>query len=194
RDALRPSLLSLPEEARLAARASLPTHLDPLLRACMPQDPVALFVSLPSEIDTGGLFERVHELGLWCALPRVTAAGLQFHLVDPQHPSLVEGRFGVREPRPDAPKIDIAQCRIIVVPGLAYDRDGYRLGYGKGYYDGALARSPSSRQSLRVGVCFDHQLRGVCLPREPWDIAVDMVCTPSSGLLRCGQPQAESAS
>lgn len=188
REAMRRSLTTTPEAMRRAAPDALVRHLDPLLTASTPHDVVALFVSLPAEIDTRALFKRVGELGLACAVPRVTSRGLCFHLVDPRDPVLVPGRFGLREPPRDAPPVDLGRCRLIVVPGLAFDRDGHRLGYGKGYYDAAFAGPAHVVPGMRVGICFDHQLQAAPLPREPWDVAVDAVCTPSGGLLRCGTP------
>lgn len=186
---MRGSLSTMPEASRRAAPDAVARHLEPLLATCTPHDVVALFVSLPAEIDTRALFKRVGELGLGCAVPRVASTGLCFHLIDPRRPALVQGRFGLREPPPDAPSVDLRECRVIVVPGLAFDRDGHRLGYGKGYYDAALAGASHVVPGMRVGICFDHQLQASPLPREPWDVAVDAVCTPSDGLLRCGSPR-----
>ncbi|MDX2080767.1 MAG: 5-formyltetrahydrofolate cyclo-ligase [Terrimicrobiaceae bacterium] len=106
--------------------------------------------------------------GKTVALPRVVGEHIDTFLVrDPE--ALVSGRFGILEPPPNA-----AACfefDIILVPGLAFDRSGGRLGRGAGYYDRFLAKTPG----LRVGVCSAVHPR---IPMEEHDVRMDFVVTP----------------
>ncbi|MCL2654267.1 MAG: 5-formyltetrahydrofolate cyclo-ligase [Coriobacteriia bacterium] len=65
---------------------------------------------------------------------------------------LAPGSFGIREPREDAPRVALCDIDVALVPGLAFDQAGYRVGYGKGYYDRLLADAPATL--LTIGLCF----------------------------------------
>jgi len=65
---------------------------------------------------------------------------------------LVSGSFGIREPREDAPQVTLSAIDVALVPGLAFDQAGYRIGHGKGYYDRLLADAPAAL--LTIGLCF----------------------------------------
>jgi 5-formyltetrahydrofolate cyclo-ligase len=117
-------------------------------------------------------------LALWpegkrVALPRVAGDELSVHWVACRE-ELVPGKFGILEPRADAPSAGRA-FDLILVPGMAFDRTGGRLGRGKGYYDRFL----TSASGFVAGVCFDDQLVSE-VPREPHDARIDAVVTPSS--------------
>ena len=84
------------------------------------------------------------------------------------------GAFQIEEPQGDD-VADISQIEMVVVPAVAYDRRGNRVGRGKGYYDRLL----SSTRAAKVGVGFDFQLLDEEIPSEPHDVAVDMVITES---------------
>jgi 5-formyltetrahydrofolate cyclo-ligase len=85
---------------------------------------------------------------------------------------LALGAFQIEEPQGDD-TVDIAKIEMIVVPAIAYDRRGNRVGRGKGYYDRLLA----STKATKVGVGYDFQLLDEEIPAEPHDVAVDMVIT-----------------
>jgi len=87
---------------------------------------------------------------------------------------LVAGAFGVREPGAGARRIEVAALEVLLVPGLAFDETGMRLGRGGGFYDRLLAL-PDLRARL-VGVCFEVQVLPE-LPVEAHDRAVDAVVT-----------------
>lgn len=91
------------------------------------------------------------------------------HLADPRRP--------LATIPPHCTAIPAARFDLVVVPGLAFDRTGMRLGYGGGYYDAFLAQL--RRDALTCGVCFDEQLLDDPLPCSPHDQAVDVVVTPS---------------
>ncbi len=107
------------------------------------------------------------------ALPRVAGDQLILHWVTGPD-DLVKGHFGILEPSSSAPVADPNGLDLILVPGIAFDREGGRLGRGRGYYDRLLAGA----SAFKVGVCFDSQIVPE-VPREPHDIRMDAVVTPS---------------
>lgn len=86
----------------------------------------------------------------------------------------VPGRYGILEPRADAAVLPLNGLEVVFVPGLAFSKDGYRLGRGKGYYDRLLAEIAG----LKCGIAFDFQV-GIDLPVEPHDVRLDYIATPT---------------
>jgi len=107
--------------------------------------------------------------GVRLVLPRVTAGGLVLHEAGG---SLRPGQLGIPEPGPDAPVVDPAEVDVFLVPGLAFDRHGGRLGHGKGHYDRLLPRV----RGRRVGVCWADQVVDR-VPVDPWDVPMDGLVT-----------------
>lgn len=132
------------------------------------------YLPLPGEIDLTPLLSDASTQHRW-ALPRLghpdlgEPDALNFHTYqngDPLH----KHRFGMPEPSPKAPRPPHPE--IILLPGLAYDPQGYRLGYGKGYYDRFLDTFPSQNRPLCVGL-IPEALILPSLPTDPWDRPVD---------------------
>ncbi len=99
---------------------------------------------------------------------------------------LVEGPYGLLQPQ-EPVSIPPSALDIIVVPAIVFDRQGYRIGYGKGYFDRFLSQ-PGIR-GVRIGLAFDLQVVDH-LPRDPWDQPVDYLATESR-LLHCRQLREE---
>src|SRR5690606_18813616 len=89
--------------------------------------------------------------------------------------SLPAGRFGVRAPSPQARAVPLAEIDLILVPGLAFDTEGNRLGRGAGFYDRFLATREGAAPPA-CGVCFEAQLVDR-IPTEPWDVPMNAVVT-----------------
>jgi 5-formyltetrahydrofolate cyclo-ligase len=162
-----------------AAAAALPTFA----RARR----VALYSAVRGEIDPSQLADLLHERGAEVAYPRVVStvpALLAFCRVA-RGEALAAGRFGIPEPRAAGAVAD-ADLEIIFVPGIAFARDGQRLGFGHGYYDRALAAAP---RALRIGLCHDFQLVDR-LPPRPGDEPVDLVLTPRACVTTGARPLA----
>lgn len=155
----------LPAAARAARSAALCARVG-TLAAWQGARTVAGFVALRGEVDVASLLAAARADGKRVVLPRVGEGdALTFHLGE----ALVASAFGVLEPAADAPT---ATPDLVLVPGLAFDERGHRLGYGAGYYDRFLgALHPAT-----IGVCFDFQLVPE-LPDTPGDVAVDRVAT-----------------
>ncbi len=131
---------------------------------------VALYCALPDEPPTDEALRR------WSAtkrlvVPRVEGDAMRFFEYRPGE--LVRGAFDIAEPAADAPVCAPGQIDLAVVPGVAFTRDGVRLGRGRGYYDKYL--SQNGMRALCVGVCFAHQLVDALLA-EPHDVQMDRVC------------------
>ncbi len=129
---------------------------------------VMAFVAVRDELDTAALCRRVLADGKVLVLPRTTAAGIE--VVPSDLADLAPGAFGIPEPTGDA--VDPAVVDLVVVPGLAFDRDGRRLGTGGGYYDRLLPRLRPD--AVVIGVCFTEQLLDR-VPTEATDVAVAVV-------------------
>jgi 5-formyltetrahydrofolate cyclo-ligase len=137
---------------------------------------VLAYAALPSELDLAPAIWRLRERGARIAYPRIEASGvLGIHRVDDEI-ELVPGPFGLAEPRETAPQMAHTLIDAVIVPAVAYDERGARLGYGGGYYDRLL---PLLRPDcVRIGVIFDEQLLPH-VPAEEHDEFVDVVVTPT---------------
>lgn len=124
---------------------------------------VALYMALPGEPHLGSLWERAWSEGKRVALPIVETkdAPLIWRLYEP-NATLQKGAFRVPEPPASAPTIEPSEIDLVVVPGLAADESGYRVGYGGGYYDRSL---PGCLHATRVWLGMDDQV----LPQVPHD-------------------------
>lgn len=127
-----------------------------------------LYYSLPDEVSTHRLIDRLE--GKTILLPRVTGEGTMELRRYTGPADLAVGAYGIMEPTgqvfTDYERIDLA-----VVPGMAFDPAGHRLGRGKGYYDRFLARVP---HLYKIGICFGFQLFDH-IPVEETDITMDCV-------------------
>jgi 5-formyltetrahydrofolate cyclo-ligase len=138
---------------------------------------VAVFLSLPSEIETTHLIEGLSSGGARLCLPRMVGRGqpLLFHRWTPGD-ELRAGSMGVREPLPGSPEV---VPEIVIVPLLAFDGEGHRLGYGGGYYDRTLARLRRARAVTAIGFAFEMQ-RVDRLPKTDYDQPLDRIVTEAA--------------
>jgi 5-formyltetrahydrofolate cyclo-ligase len=89
--------------------------------------------------------------------------------------ALTAGAYGIMEPSADAPVLAAGQVDLILVPSVACDQQGYRLGYGGGYYDRLLSLPEWANQTT-IGIVFE-AARVVNLPIDPWDRPLKNICT-----------------
>jgi 5-formyltetrahydrofolate cyclo-ligase len=147
---------------------------------------VALYMPVRNELDTGLLRSRAKAEGKRVLLPRCIAGRRgELELVPCNDATdLAPGSYGILEPLPSLSAIDPDDPeqapQLLIVPCLAVDRQGCRLGYGGGYYD-RLLRRPTLRTALCIALIYMVQLV-VSLPMESWDARVHGVCT-EEGLL-----------
>ncbi len=164
----RRGCLDLPS---LSARICHQISRAPLFRGARQ---IFLYMPLRSEIDLRSLGAQYPDK-IW-GIPRcLPGVQLAWHRWSPGDPNtLCRGGFGLSEPTADAPRLDPEAVDLILVPGLAFDVWGGRLGYGKGYYDRFLCRYP---QAHTVGICAHDCFLSTPLPCDPWDVLMRGVVT-----------------
>lgn len=151
-------------------------ELEPVLRGSS----IALYSAVHGEVDTSLIFERARRGGKQVAFPVAlpNERRLEFHRVDDLG-QLVPGAYGIAEPRAcERTRVDPTTIDVIAVPGVAFDRQGRRLGYGGGYYDRLLGAS-STRRGFVVGLAFEDQIVDE-VPHDERDAWMDSVVTELS--------------
>jgi 5-formyltetrahydrofolate cyclo-ligase len=145
---------------------------------------VSGFSAIRDEIDPAGLLARLAEEGNRLALPVIEGKGrpLLFRAWAPGD-AMGTAQWGIAEPLPDQPEV---YPDVVLVPLLAFDAQGYRLGYGGGFYDRTLARLRARKPVVAVGIGYD-ELRIDAVPHLDYDQRLDWVLTPS-GPMRCSGP------
>lgn len=133
---------------------------------------VLAFASIHREVRTRAIMQAAWTTGKRVALPRVVERELHLHLIG-ENTELAEGPFGVPEPPEDAPRISPETVDFALIPALAVDPRGYRIGYGGGYYDRLL---PQLDNAHSCALAFDFQLIAE-VPELPTDVSVDFVVT-----------------
>ncbi|HEY3806054.1 MAG TPA: 5-formyltetrahydrofolate cyclo-ligase [Kofleriaceae bacterium] len=139
---------------------------------------VALYAPKGSEVDTLAIDENLRARGARVVYPRIVDGQrvLAFHEVTPDR--LVAAHFGIAEPRADwRYQVGLVEIDAFVVPGLAFDRAGGRIGFGRGHYDATLAAAAPA--ALRVGLAFEAQLVDE-VHHEPHDIALHVIVTEAA--------------
>jgi 5-formyltetrahydrofolate cyclo-ligase len=142
---------------------------------------VSGFSAIRDEIDAGPLLQRLGGEGHSLALPVMQGKGLPL-LFRAWAPGDAMGRvqWGIAEPLPTQP---VLEPDVVLVPLLAFDAHGYRLGYGGGFYDRSLAGLRAKKAIIAVGIAYD-ELRIDAVPHLDYDQRLDWVLTPS-GPMRC---------
>lgn len=139
---------------------------------------VAAFRSFGSEVQTSFIIERAIEAGKDVLLPitRWEERRLDFRRVSSLSPELFfEARFGILEPVPErCPPAEVGQADLVLVPGVAFDEEGGRLGYGGGFYDTFLSGLPEA--VTVAAVTFEAQIVER-VPRGDWDLTIPMIFT-----------------
>ncbi len=137
---------------------------------------ILFFAPLPAELDLWPLLVETVAAGKEVSLPRFVEATGQYtasRVRDPQA-DVHRGRFGIREPLPHCEAVPLNRLDFILVPGVAFDPHGRRLGRGRGFYDQLLA----AVRGRTCGVAFDEQIvREV--PVEPHDVYLNCILTPT---------------
>jgi 5-formyltetrahydrofolate cyclo-ligase len=144
---------------------------------------VSGFSAIRDEIDPAPLLERLACEGHRLALPVLQGKGqpLLFRQWSPGD-ATKSATWGIAEPLPDRP---VLEPDVVLVPLLAFDAKGYRLGYGGGFYDRTLARLRALKPVVTIGIGYD-ELKIDAVPHLDYDERLDWVLTPS-GPLRCGE-------
>jgi 5-formyltetrahydrofolate cyclo-ligase len=156
------------ESSRLAQRQLL--SLVPFARA----ECLALYAPAHKETDTALILEEAFLAGKRVLYPAVCGDRMMFRQVEGLQ-SLTEGNFGILEPCPTGIDHHAGEPDLIVVPGVAFDPYGHRIGYGKGFYDRFLQHP--GRAAHLIGLCHDFQLIEGAIPAEGHDIRMEIIVT-----------------
>ena len=182
---LRITIRAKLEKISPAVRAVESIELNERLQSQMPSAHTTLFFApLPDELDVWPVLERSLALGTNCALPFFDAEKKTYRAKQIQTlaTDIVTGKFGVREPAANCADVPLDQFDLVLVPGLAFDLQGNRLGRGRGFYDRLLEKI----SGVKCGVGYDFQLLP-SLPIEANDLKVDFIFTP----VRCAKSKKE---
>ena len=172
RQRIRDALGKISPAVRAVESIELCERLKPQLRSART---ILFFAPLPNEIDLWPLLEESVQAGKTAALPWFDPAAQIYLARRVKHLAgeIVSGKFGVREPASSCAEIPLEKFDLVLVPGVAFDLSGNRLGRGKGFYDRLLAKI----SGVKCGVGYDFQLLGK-IPAEPHDAKVDFILTP----------------
>ena len=174
---LRQKIRAQLEKISPAVRAVESIDLCERLEAQIPSAHTILFFApLPDESDIWPVLELSLALGTNCALPFFDAEKKTYgaRLLKTLATDIVIGKFGVREPAVNCEEIPLNKFDLVLVPGIAFDLSGHRLGRGQGFYDRILTEA----SGIKCGVAYDFQLLEE-IPTEPHDAKVDFIFTPS---------------
>ena len=140
-----------------------------------PFNAAMVYLSMKSEVETHELVESLLNQGKQVIAPVVDTKSGQLitRRIQNLEKDLVRHRYGMLEPNATCPIFPPDQLQLIFVPGIAFDMNGYRLGYGKGFYDRFL---PTCPDAITIGVAFETQLVEDTYP-QPWDIPVKHIFT-----------------
>jgi len=137
---------------------------------------VLFFAPLPDEADVWHLLEESVAGRKIIALPRFDPADHSYAACRVQNlqGEIVTGQFGIREPGPGCIEIPLNQIDLVLVPGIAFDLRGNRLGRGRGFYDRLLAET----RGTKCGIAFDEQIAGK-VPTGIHDLRMNFILTPT---------------
>lgn len=129
------------------------------------------FVSFNSEVDTHGMIKMALKEKT-VVVPKVAHQEIEPSVIIDFDNLVPSGRFGILEPI-ETMKIAYKNIGLILVPGVVFDKEGHRIGYGFGYYDKFLKKVP---KAFKIGLAFDFQVVDK-IPREMHDVPVDLIVT-----------------
>ena len=164
---------SMPERALASAQLVERLTQAPWFAAA---NAILFFAPLPEEPDIWSSLESALAEGRFVALPRFDSQAQEFraaHITNPVA-DISTGAFGIREPAATCPVVPLNRLDLVLVPGVAFDARGWRLGRGKGFYDRLLTQV----RGKTCGVAFDEQIVEA-IPAEPHDVRLNCILTPT---------------
>lgn len=173
----------IPIAEQQSAAAAIAAHGLEGIPGITPGAIVSGFLSIESEINPGPLMAKLRREGHPLCLPVIVAKGqpLIFRAFNPGD-ALKTIQWGIREPTGDKPEV---LPDVVLTAGLAFDPEGYRLGFGGGYYDRTLRKIRDIKPVVAIGLAYDVQ-RIDAVPHLDYDERLDWILTPS-GPVRCGK-------
>lgn len=179
RKKIRESLAKVSLAVRTVESMDLCARLEPQLQSA---HSILFYAPLVDELDVWPLLEKLLKKGKTCALPAFDNSTQSYtaRRVQNLEDDIITGKFGVSEPQPDCEVIPFDHFDLVLVPGVAFDLKGNRLGRGRGFYDRILAET----SGIKCGVAYDFQLLEE-IPADVHDARVNFIFTPS----RCWKRQ-----
>ena len=172
------ALATMPREKRASDSAKICAQLreQPVWKKA---GAVLLFAPMPEEPDIWPLLAEALAAGKTAALPRYQPTGNRYVAGHVQNirGDIRVGAFGIREPAPNCAELPLEHFDLLLVPGLAFDWRGRRLGRGKGHYDRLLANV----RGVKCAIAFVEQLVDE-VPVGPADVRLDFIVTPAQSL------------
>ncbi|HEX7818822.1 MAG TPA: 5-formyltetrahydrofolate cyclo-ligase, partial [Nitrososphaeraceae archaeon] len=136
---------------------------------------IGIYLPIGSEVRTDDIISIALESKKTLLLPRVITNDLQFYIVEKKdfdEDSFDINKFGVREPKETNGKLDFID--LLIIPGIAFDYYGYRIGYGHGYYDKYMTNGKFSKS---IGLAYDLQVIKSPIPKFEYDKKIDILFT-----------------
>lgn len=173
RQKIRAALGNISLAVRTVESMDLCARLEPQLRSA---HTILFYAPMPDELDVWPLLEKLLKTPTICALPAFDTATQSYSArrVKNLETDIFRGKFGVSEPVPECEVVPLNRFDLVLVPGMAFDAAGHRLGRGKGFYDRIL----SATSGVKCGVAYDFQLQET-IPTEAHDVQVNFIFTPS---------------
>lgn len=131
---------------------------------------IYVYSPINNEVDLQRLVEWARSKNIIVGFPKVSEDDMFFYRID-NDSMLKEGFFNIKEPTGEEKELEPDDKTIIFVPGTAFDIAGFRVGYGKGFYDRFLNRYP---KTITVGVCYEWQLADI-IEHDSFDISMDFI-------------------
>lgn len=141
---------------------------------------IGAYFAVGSEVKTDNILMEALRNKKILLLPRIEGEEILFYQILSTKNQLTRGRFGLMEPSPSLSSHALQKLDLLLVPGIAFDHNGYRLGHGRGYYDRFMAKK---QFDLSIGLAFSFQLLNNTIPHTPFDQRVDCVATEKTMLL-----------
>lgn len=170
RSLLKQKRAALSAASRQSAAAIITDRILPL-PAVQQARSIFIFISYGNEVNTHGLLKHFLEQGKRLAVPKILPEKTMIAVPFSAWEELVPGELGILTPR--SSQADNGHFDVVITPGLGFTPAGYRIGYGRGYYDKWFA---SHSSGCRIAVCFDAQIVED-LPVDATDVPVDMIVT-----------------
>lgn len=135
---------------------------------------IALYKNLPVEVDTSKIIEALIELKKIVVLPKVVGSNKLIFCKISNIDELVKNKFGIFEPiDKEDNHITKDNIDLFIIPGVCFDKNRNRLGFGKGYYDYYLENC----KAKKIGICFDEQITEQDIDVQKYDIKMDLIIT-----------------
>jgi len=173
----RRNALSINEIAELSRKICERVAELPQFKDC---DTLFAYHSFGSEVDTRLLLERAWSAGKKVCIPKVTGKGkMNFHAIEAGQP-LKPNVYGILEPTEDGELAIPNERSMFVIPGVAFDKNGFRIGYGAGFYDIYLTKFENSvKLAAKIGICFDFCLIDDAFP-DSHDVPMSIIVTENA--------------